>query len=580
MQALTIAIGPAGLTYFTRQFVAGTLTSALSALKPPDRQIPAPNCGYTNVGGWYDFSNISISLSGGKLTGFSPAYQNQTQEPGGKFKVAMLASNFTAQYAWCETYHMTYATYGQSGSSDEKVNFTYSPQIGSLTTTVDLAIVYNQGTQSYDITVLQSGAQTANNTANIPANSVVQYEDGSCFSPHVSDATAAAISAIDFSSSIKAILNPLLRSIPASGQLTKDIRYEFAVGDAGIAYPGDKGIAVGVTGRVSYQGNYYPAPPPQPPPPVPPVPAGDYHLQAYVSDYEINALHWAFFQAGLLNTTVQPSDLPDPDVLKVKTYVSLIPAFKPYASFAMTAGITPRQPPLSAFQQVYEFTADAMQALRQQLPANVYQLVTGLAGNAYLTVQDLQADLAAAGVGQAYYQVIEDATKAMGMVVTQDLEFVLTIDNGAVTKPNLVFDVSRTDILQKLGLGETGQAQTLTYSFMPVKSQATFVSTTVPNFDKNTFGDIIWPVAGEPRYDDTLQKMGQTGVPIPIMSGFHFLFQQAAVSIQQGYVSILAQVAVNRTAFMSNPARLGRADGGAIRPVWQGFRVLAAAPGS
>ncbi|HEY2578993.1 MAG TPA: hypothetical protein VGI74_22020 [Streptosporangiaceae bacterium] len=574
MQALTLAISPAGVAYFTQQYAVKDLSSALSKLSPPDRRPQVPD--FWN-GPFTLYSNIAISLSNGKLTGFNPAYQSVTQEPGGKFKVILLAGSFTAEYAWHEKYregHLNpkigWKFYDRTG------DFTYRPQIGSLTTTVDLAFVYNQSTQSYDIQVVKTNGTPANVTANIPGQSVLQNEEPGCLSSHVKDSTAEAISAIDFSQAISRTLGPLLHTIPASGQLTQDIRYEFAVGDSGITFPGDKGIAIGATGRVSYKEKFYPEPPP-PPLPVPPVPAGDHHLQAYVSDYEINALHWAFFEAGLLNTTVRPADLPNPDVLKVKTYVNLIPAFKPYGSFAMTASIKPRQPPVNAFQQVWEFTVAAMDLLMHKLPANVYQLIKGLEGDGYVSLQDLKDDLAAAGVAETYYPAIEDATKAMGMVVTQNLGFTLTIENGADPQPNLVFDVNRTDILRDLGLGETGGAQTLKYTFRPVKSKATFVSTTVPNFDSRSFGDIIWPVAGEPRYTDTLQKMGETGVPIPIMAGFHFLFKEAILSIQQGYVSILAQVAPNRTAFMSDPARRGRAGGEPVRPVWQGFRVLTAA---
>ena len=134
-------------------------------------------------------------------------------------------------------------------------------------------------------------------------------------------------------------------------------------------------------------------------------------------------------------------------------------------------------------------------------------------------------------------------TRTTGMVVRHDLEFKLTIQNGAPTPPNLVFDLARTDVLQNLSLGTSGNAQTLKYDFKKVEAKATFVSTTIPKFDKQSFGDTIWPLVGEPRYDEELTKIGHgTGVPLPIMQGFHFLFDQAQLSIQEGYVSVLAQV--------------------------------------
>jgi hypothetical protein len=283
---------------------------------------------------------------------------------------------------------------------------------------------------------------------------------------------------------------------------------------------------------VTYGGNPYPGQPPSALP-VPPVPTDGHHLQAYVSDYELNALHWAFFEAGLLAVTVDADQLQDPDILKCKTYVSMIPAFKPYVAFAMQAYVAPKQAPVVGFQAVYELTQSVMTLLQQQLPSNVYQQITGLQGNAYATQAALESDLAAAGVAQTYYATIETAAKSMGMVVTQDLEFTLTIQNGANPEPNLVFDLARVDILQNLGLGQTGQAQTLKYSFEHVSYEATFVSTTVPNFDKQDFGGMIWPVAGEPRYDEALAA----GVTVFLENSCGGVAEQLAVLGGRGLVA-------------------------------------------
>jgi hypothetical protein len=169
-------------------------------------------------------------------------------------------------------------------------------------------------------------------------------------------------------------------------------------------------------------------------------------------------------------------------------------------------------------------------------------LLGGIEGDAYVLQADLEEALTEATVPETYFPTIEKAARAMGMAVTQNLRFTITIQNGAPQQPNLVFDVARTDVLQNLGLGISGTAQTLKYSFNHVKYTATFVSTTVPGFNKADFGTLIWPVVGESQYSQALQAMGQTGVPLPIMSGFQFLFDQAQVSIQQGYVSVLANV--------------------------------------
>jgi hypothetical protein len=550
MQALTLAIGQAGIQYFAQELVVEELVKSLSGLKPPDRQISVPDFSINGVGGESDYSNVKINLTKGSTSGFQPRYQSITQRKDGQFQLSFSADHFTANYAWDETYHQ-YGCIMVNGKpycsgGDHQKSLSYSPGAGSLATTLTLGFTYDQPIQSYDIKVLGSSGKASNMTPNIPGNSVLQYENLGCFSSHVSAATAESVAAIDFNQSLAQILSPLLRSIPASGQLTPDIHYEFAPGDNGITFPSDQGIAIGVTGRVSYKGQYYPGVAPAPLP-VPPPPTDTHHVQAYVSDYELNALHWAFFQAGLLNTIVKPADLPDPDVLKVKTYTSAIPAFKLYATSVMWAQVSPKQVPEVAFQEVYEFPNAVMDLLQKQLPSNVYAMLSGLVGDGYASKADLEEELSEAGVPLEYLATIEKAAKLMGMVVTQNLEFTLTIQNGATPQPTLLFDVARKDILENLGLGVKGDVQTLQYGFRRVKAVATFVSTTIPQFDKKNFGDLIWPVAGEPRYDETLMAMGKTGVPLPMMKDFQFHFEQAQVSIQQGFVSVLAQVAFKGT---------------------------------
>jgi hypothetical protein len=80
-----------------------------------------------------------------------------------------------------------------------------------------------------------------------------------------------------------------------------------------------------------------------------------------------------------------------------------------------------------------------------------------------------------------------------------------------------------------------------------VSSNATFTSSTIPNFPGQQMAG-IWQAAGDPQYAQVLAALGKTGVPLPIMSGFQFTFSDATLSVQQGYVSILAQVAFKGSA--------------------------------
>jgi hypothetical protein len=335
----------------------------------------------------------------------------------------------------------------------------------------------------------------------------------------------------------------LLKSIPASGQLKADIRYDFGLGESGMAFPADhKGIQIGVTGGVHYKTEAYPRPAPVAVP-VPPAPTS-HHMCVYVSDYEINALHWAYFKAGLLKVTVTPSDVPNPDVLKVKTYVSAIKALKPYATYAMHAEAEPQKEPEASFQEVYEFTDAAMKQLLSKLPADTYQKILGKEGDNYVLWEDAEDDLKAAEVPAQYFTTIKDIVKSMGMVARQDVKFTVKVMNGAPQLPNVIFKLTRVDILANLKMGVSGNAQTMQYSFLKAKTTAQFVSSTIPEFPGgDLFATWIWPLVGETNYIELLQQMGNTGVPIPIMADFQFLFREAQLSIQKGFVSILANLA-------------------------------------
>jgi len=127
-------------------------------------------------------------------------------------------------------------------------------------------------------------------------------------------------------------------------------------------------------------------------------------------------------------------------------------------------------------------------------------------------------------------------------VVSHDIRYTLTIQNNQPDAPEIVFDVQRTDVLANLVLGiGDNQYQTLQFSFQQVNWQSTFLSSTVPNFDGSMF-PATWNVVGETEYVALLQKLGATGVPLPMMNGLQFDFANAQISLNQGYVGILANV--------------------------------------
>ena len=552
MQAMTLSIGAAGVNYFAKSLVANQLAVLLAGLTPPNRTLNIPDFSTYGFGYSCSFSNIVIKLTNGSLKSFAPAYQSVTQlnagaPLGSQFQLNLAASNFSAKYDWNESYHEYCCYSGGHGAvcngDDETGGYTYTPGFGTLNVGVTTAFQYNQTSNTWTITTVSSTATPSNVQANIPGGSVVQNQDTKCFSSSVSDATASAISSIDFGSLINGVIPPLLKSIPASGDLGNGIVFEWQLGDSGLTFPNAAGVSAGITGRVSYKGTFYQgqAPATLPVPPVP-APSDTHHLQAYVSDYEVNALQWAFFQAGLLNTVATPGSIPNPNALRVKTYIPFVAALKPYALYSMQADIKPGQAPVCTFQQVWQFTQANINRLQSSLPSNVWTLINdNLSGYAYTDIKALTSDLAAFGIDSSYYTTIEDGTSAVGMVVTQSIGMVLTILTGTTPQPTNSFTVARTDILTNLALGIAGTAQTMQFTFQEVSSSATFTTSTIPDFPGQNMAG-IWGAAGDSSYNETLTALGKIGVPLPIMSGFQFLFNDATLSVQQGYVSILAQV--------------------------------------
>lgn len=563
MQALTISIGQAGINFFCQNIVAAKLAQILKSMVIPDHQIPVGDFTYYTAGASDSFHNINVNLTRGRLQNFTPTYQSVIQlisgtPAGSQFQLKFNAGPFSANYSWNETGSETFcSSHGGSGggtychSSNVNNTFNYTPGFDSLAVQVTTAFQYSQATNAYTISGVGSTATPGKVNPNVPANSVVQNEDQACFSAHVSSATQAAVSSIDFTGAFNGVVKPFLESIPASGDLGNGIKFDFALGNSGMLFStisGQNGMQIGVTGTVSYHDTPYPGKD-TPDLALPPIPAttSANHLQTYVSDYSVNGLQWAFFKAGLLHAMATPGTIPDPKALKCQTYVASIPAFKPYALYGMQADIVPLSAPVTTFQQVWELSQTAINSLQNQLPSNVFQILnTAMIGNSYLSQTSLETDLTTYGIANTYFTEIENATSQMGMVVNHDLQFTLTILNDASPQPNIIFSVQRVDIQTNLALSiATGSTsvQTMQFSYLNHSAIPAFISSTVPGFpSSDTFAQVIWPTTGEPAYDNALAAMGKTGVPIPIMNGFQFVFENAQLSVQQGFVSIQAQV--------------------------------------
>ena len=553
MQAITLAIGKQGISFFTQHYLLPHIQAALATLSPPDRSINLPDF---QASGGKDISRLNLTLSGGKLVDYAPVFDQVTQEMDAGntvFKLLMGSNSFNAQYYWTESYHWDLYTsingHTVHVDGDESDPFTYKPGFFQLLITILFEFLLDKGANAWELKVSAASGQPQGFQDNIPKDSILEAQlSTDCKGSHVIDCTKLMLDNVDIVSSINNLLSGIIQSIPGSGKIGNDIVYDFSTGDSGVVFPNNKGIQIGVKGGASYQEASFP--PDTGKPLALPLPPGDddaHHLVMYVSNYEVDALNWAFFKADKLNAVVNADDLKnDSYVLKVKTYVQSCPELKPYSTRAMQAQITPHAAPTTSFQVVYQLTAAVMAALKSSgsLPTDTYNNLNGLQGNNYVSVESLETDLSASGIEQKYFSTIEQAARNMGMVVTHNIDYTLIIQDFQPTQPTIVFNVQRTDILSNpaLGLGgDKNQAQTLQFDFINVSWASTFVSSSIPKLNAAAFSG-LWLNAGEPQYDKLMADLGKNGVPLPIMSGFQFDFDNAQVSVQENYISILANV--------------------------------------
>ncbi|MBL7804895.1 MAG: hypothetical protein JNL02_14235 [Saprospiraceae bacterium] len=557
MQAISVAIGKAGIQLFAQHIVAAHVIDLLKTLPAPDRSIP--------VGGRWDIpcnqyetqyevrdGTFSIALNGGVVQNLDAKCTAVEQDPNDNtiFQCTFVAGAFSVQYNWTENYVRDTYSYLQGigwvpDRADNISNrFNYAPGFNGLTLKVKFQFKYDAGAGWEMVVQGKPEISTTETSANIPAGSAVLYSGSQCnFGNSASDATVQALQNIDFNGKVGDVVKGVIASIPTSGELGDGIRYDFSSGDDGLKFPAANSIQMGVKGGASYNGTAFSGTTPPALPLPAPLPENDiHHLDMYVSNYEVDALNWAFFKAGRLDTVVNAADLPDPDVLKVKTYVSILPALKPFASFAMQAQISLNSAPTTSFQLVYELTTEVLNTLKLKVSQQVYQLLTGLQGNNYVSKVALETDLSGAGIDSSNFSTIEMAAQSMGMVVGHDIHFTLVIQNFQSEQPQIVFNVKRTDILGNLALGVgPNKTQTMQFGFKNANWTAGFVSSTIPKFDGSSLA-MVWGTAGEPRYDNLLAALGATGVPIPIMQGFKFDFTNAELNMEENYVSIKACV--------------------------------------
>ncbi len=547
LQGLTVALSESGIEAFAEDLVADQIASQLAKLTPPDNSFPVKDFSVPDGNGSLNYEDIEITLSQGSLSGFAPTYKSITQGAGGTFSLTMEAKSFTVSYNWNEVYKDFVCTTACFPSEKHDKNYGYKVSFDSLVITVGLRLSYTKSVWDLEVTGVTS--QPSAPHASIPHDSILNNQEVSgCFQTRISKQTKDAVSTIDFETPIKKLVGDLGVQIPSTGKLTQDIDFDFGTGPSGLSFPGDKGMQVGVTGEVTYEGKAYSGGTP-PQLPLPAVPTTK-HLSYYAAAYEFDALFWAFYQEGLLQELITPGDLPDPSPLYTNTYKNtpLQGLYTVYPNHTMTAFINAAAAPTVSFQTVYDLTTAVLDRLKSTLPGDVFDKLQGLANQYFLSEASFFTHLVnALGKSDAnqWKATIENAAKGTATVVSHQNRVTLNVQQAGKAIPVLAFSVTQQDVLSNLALGisKAGTTQTLQFGFqiVPASVDTKLISTSIPSITTNNFG-YIWSFVLEPEFADEVALMGRQGIALPRIPDFAFLFSEAEISIEAadgGYVSVL-----------------------------------------
>lgn len=569
LQGLTIAMSLSGIKYLFQTSLQPSIASALQNMT-----LPAPNIGfpsplqitygdtnavpYPPVGGgdFYWAVNGNVNLTNGRLSNFRPTFKDITQGADGEFTVKMLAENLVVDYDWNESYGVQKCyEYGRPGGQSRCDDLgsrhnacPYTMGMGSWS--IDIVFKLQYSANRWQLALVSTNSTTANLSPNIPPCSIISKTGAnSCATPAIVTHTEDALKNIAFGDAVNGALTPVFQTIPQSGQITSDIAFDFSMGPSRITFPNNSGLATGVVGTATWQGHVYPGTDP-PQLKLPQVPT-DHHLNYLISDYSVNALFWAFFKAGLLETVAtQENTGGNASPLKTGTFQSspLQIIYTKYPKAPMTANIKANTTPTVAIQQVYEPTAVALSRAQPPLPAPILaKLVETLAANVYVSEPEFFADLQNT-LGEAdadtYKTAIEHASLSFAAVVTHKNRVVMNVLWLGITIPVLTLDVCETDTLDAFVLAHSGTTQTLQFvpSVIPSLTTAKFVSSPLHGIDWVNGFTYIYNFALQPVFAQVATAVGKAGVALPRIKGFNFIFDRATISLEQGYANVLTDV--------------------------------------
>lgn len=566
LQGMSIAMSLSGIQYFVQTSLQPSIVSALQNLSVPDNTIKAGNImGAGNSRqlageGWPPPTQVAwgvntvVALSQGRMSSFNPTFAAITQGPNGEFTLKLTAKNAVVNYTWVETYDLqhcsSYAPPGpNSGCTDQgSRRHQYDYQMGIGTFEVAIVFKLQYAANAWQLSFVSGTPTTSDLSPNIPAGSLLNHQEISgCFSVHVSSSTQQALEDTNLAGPVRAALEPLFGSIPASGRLTRDLAFDFALGPSGLSFPGDAGLAAGVSGTTIWNETVYPGTNP-PQLALPSIPT-DHHLSYDVSDYSINGLFWGFFSAGLLKTTASAANSPDPAYFNTSIFQGspLQALYLAYPNAPLTYELSALSAPQVNFQPIYELTAQAINGMKPPLPPNVATELSVLEGLVFTSEPEFFAQLVntlGETLADRYKTVIEKAALATTALVKHSNQAIMNVIAHGDTIQVLKFDVTETDSLDGFKLGISGTTQTLQFGFtiVPGLTTATFVSSPIPGIGNNGGFAYIWNLALQPQFANVAKAIGERGVALPRIQGFNFLFEEATVTLENGYANVLTDV--------------------------------------
>ena len=570
MQPVTVAISPTGVQYLLKSLLGDQIAQALQTMtEAPSYQFQPGDFQYSfDQGGTAyrnDYSNIAINILPGQFQAFSPVFSGAVQGPNdnSQFTITMTVSNLEADYpsGWNETYSVqeywysepdpcgggTGVWYPNGPSKGCNNTYNYSVQVPSLTITAIFELSASGG--SYELTYVSSGADAGNPQPNIPGQSILNQLEVSCgVGAHISTATKDALGKMDWSGAFAQTLNKVFASIGESGQLGP-VTFDFlAPGDTPLQFPtSGGGIQIGAKGSVSVNGSAFPQTPPADLP-FPQVPTGNPppHVTYWVQDYEVNALFWGFFKAGVLKTTVTKDNImPQADqiALWTDTYASTIPNLDSpqygYPQTWMTADLWAEAAPITAFQTIYQINEENLPSIQKALSAvwsSVGTALEKLSNMTYSSQDGFENVLKAISKRlpvsfEQYIPAIEQYAGMPGVVVTHTTRCALNVPNNGGYTPVITFDVAQSFVMQDLQLGESsvgsdsGPTQSVIFTLIqPFDGlpQVSFVSSTIYGIDGGDFA-IVWDGLYT-NWQRVFNDIALAGLPLPRIPGFDFLF--------------------------------------------------------